>query len=395
MDLAGSRDKVSPMTLYLYRLIGAAMLDRGMYEGIEADTRATRQAALTVLLASLAAGLGAGGVWTPNPSRFALVSVIALVTWLAWAMMTFQIGTWVLPGRQTASSFGELLRTIGFAAAPGLLQVFAALPGMAIPVFVATTAWMFVAMVVGVRHALDYPRTGRALAVCGLAAGLVLAFVLIFGLLFGPALARRGAHHGDHMPHVWALERAVIRGELGATRREAGWLREHLAGVGDERDAATEANAYIQGLERLAAATDGRAAASASAGVFAACGSCHRASGLTPEIDLPPDRAGVTIASHMLRDGRAARQLLQGLVMPSDEQWAAGAAALRRAPLAPGDFPVSDRIGQAMQGVDAAVRQLGGGAAAARTPAERAESYGALAAGCASCHARHTTLWER
>lgn len=382
------------MTLYLYRLIGAAMLDRGMYEGIEADARATRQAALTVLLASLAAGLGAGGVWTPEPSRFAVVSVVALVTWLAWAMMTFQIGTWVLPGRQTASSFGELLRTIGFAAAPGLLQVFAALPGMAAPVFVATTAWMFVAMVVGVRHALDYPHTGRALAVCGLAAALVLAFVLIFGLLFGPALARGGAHHRDHMAHVWALERAVMRGDVDAARREAGWLLGHPAGVRDERDAAAEADAYIEGLDRIAAATDTSAVASASAGAFAACGSCHRASGLTPEIDLPPAPAGTTIAGHMLRDARAARQLLQGLVMPSDEHWAAGAAALRQAPLGPGDFPVSDRIGRAMQHVDAAVRGLGAGAIAARTHAGRAESYGALAAGCASCHVRHTSLWE-
>jgi cytochrome c556 len=382
------------MTLYLYRLIGAAMLDRGIYEGIEADSRATRQAALTVLFASLAAGLGAGGVWTPQPSRFALVTAIALVTWLAWAMMTYQIGTWVLPGRQTASSFGELLRTVGFAAAPGLFQVFAALPGMAVPVFVATGVWMFVAMVVGVRHALDYPRTGRALAVCGLAAGLVVAFVLIFGLLFGPALAESGAHHRDHMAHAWALERAVIRGDVGAARREARWLHEHLAGVRDEKDAAREAGDYITALERSTTAQEAGAAATAAAAAFAACGSCHRASGLTPDIELPPLPAGTTIASHMQRDGRAAAALLQGLVTPSDDRWAAGAAALRQVPLAPGDFPVSDRIGMAMQKVDAAVRTLGADAAAARTHAERARAYGTLAAGCASCHARHTTLWD-
>ena len=382
------------MTLYLYRLMGAAMLDRGMYEAIEADTRATRQAALTVLLASVAAGLGAGGVWTPDPSRFAFVSVIALVTWLAWAMMTFQIGTWVLPGRQTASSFGELLRTIGFAAAPGLFQVFAALPGMAVPVFIVTVVWMFVAMVVGVRHALDYPRTGRALAVCGLAAGLVLAFVLIFGLLFGPALAGGGAHHRDHMTHVRALEAAVIRGDVEAARREAGWLREHLAGIRDEQDAATEAEAYITALEHTAKTADAGGAAAAAAAAFAACGSCHQASGLTPEIPLPPPPVGATIARHMQRDGRAAAELLVGLTRPSEEHWVAGAAALRAAPLAPGDFPVSDRIGKTMQQVDAAVRQLGADAAAARTQAERGRAYGTLAAGCASCHLRHTTLWD-
>lgn len=181
------------MTLYLYRLMGAAMLDRGVYEGIEADSGATRQAGLTVVLASLAAGFGAGGAWAPELLNFVALSAIALVGWFAWAMMTFQIGTLVLPGRHTSSSFGELLRTVGFATAPGLLQVFAVLPGMAAPVFAVTTIWMFAAMVVGVRHALDYPRTGRALAVCGLAAGLAVSMALVIGLLFGPALAASGA----------------------------------------------------------------------------------------------------------------------------------------------------------------------------------------------------------
>ena len=38
------------MSLFLYRLIGAAMLDAGMYEGIEADRHVTIQAMATVLL---------------------------------------------------------------------------------------------------------------------------------------------------------------------------------------------------------------------------------------------------------------------------------------------------------------------------------------------------------
>jgi hypothetical protein len=45
---------------------------------------------------------------------------------------------------------------VGFAAAPGLLQTFAAPPAVTVPVFVISSAWMFVAMVIGVRHALAY-----------------------------------------------------------------------------------------------------------------------------------------------------------------------------------------------------------------------------------------------
>lgn len=177
------------MTLFFYRLMGAAVLDGGSYEGVEANPHVTWQAAAIVLLSSVAAGIGAGGLYGLHPATFASVSALALVTWMAWAMLAFQIGTRLLPGPDTSATLGQLLRTTGFAATPGLLQVFALLPGMAIPVFVVTTAWMFAAMVVGVRHALDYESTGRALAVCAVAAGLSGSLALIASVLFSARLS--------------------------------------------------------------------------------------------------------------------------------------------------------------------------------------------------------------
>lgn len=381
------------MIVYLYRVMGAAVFDGGVYESIEADRHATRQAGLTVILASLAAGLGAGGVWLPEFSRFAFASLVALVAWLAWAMLMFQIGTWVLPGRQTVSSFGELLRTVGFATAPGLLLVFAVLPGMAIPVFALATVWMFATMVFGVRHALDYSHTGRALAVCALAAVLVLGLVLLFGLVFGTVRASADAHHRDHMTHVRGFEQAVLLGDVATARREAQWLTDHREGTRGGDAPASESEAYARALAAAVAATDASATALGAATLFAACGNCHIASGLTPSVDWPPEPPGSAIASHMLRDGRAATLLMHGLVQPSAGAWDAGVKSLRQTPLAPGDFPVSDRIGKAMHDVDAAVRRLGDDAANAATPDARARAYASLAAGCASCHTRHRTLW--
>jgi hypothetical protein len=42
---------------------------------------------------------------------------------------------------------GQLVRTTGFAAAPGTLQILAVVPAIATPVFVVTWIWMWAAMV--------------------------------------------------------------------------------------------------------------------------------------------------------------------------------------------------------------------------------------------------------
>lgn len=167
------------MGLFAYRLMGAAMLDAAMYEGIEADRRTTTQAMLAVAMASVAAGVGAGDWLGGRAVTLVAVTALAIITWAAWAMLVFQIGTRLLPGPETRADWGQLLRTTGFAAAPGLLLIFGLIPQGRGPVFAVVGAWMFAAMVFGVKHALDYKHGTRALAVCFVAATLSLA--LAFG----------------------------------------------------------------------------------------------------------------------------------------------------------------------------------------------------------------------
>jgi hypothetical protein len=177
------------MGLFLYRAMGAAMLDHSMYEGIEADRSLNVQTALVVLLSSLAAGFGAGGWLAGDLRLFLTFTVFALITWMMWAVLTHQIGTHILPEPATRATLGELLRTVGFAAAPGVLFVFAAFPAVKVPVFVGVIAWMFVAMVVGVRHALDYSSSSRALVVCGIAFGITTVVVFAVAMLVAPTVS--------------------------------------------------------------------------------------------------------------------------------------------------------------------------------------------------------------
>ena len=169
------------MALYFRRLVGALALDPAAYEDVEADSGATLAAGATVLLSSFAAGVGAQG-FGRDLSQLVPFAMVSLIGWGAWALLTFEVGTRVLPGGRTHADVGELLRTIGFAAAPGLLLAAGVLPGLAVPIFVAVPLWMLAAMVMAVRQALDYTSTIRAVAVCVF--GWVLALALVVGAGF-------------------------------------------------------------------------------------------------------------------------------------------------------------------------------------------------------------------
>lgn len=170
----------------MYRAMGAAVLDPSIYEWIERDRSSIREAFGMVLLSSLAAGIGAGGFDGPRLNTLTLVTVLALATWLIWASLIQFVGGQLLPEPDTRVTFAELLRTTGFAATPGLLQVFAIIPSITVPVFIASWLWMLAAMIVAVRQALDFRKTWHAIVVCVVA----LAIALSTGLVTLLAMAR-------------------------------------------------------------------------------------------------------------------------------------------------------------------------------------------------------------
>jgi hypothetical protein len=161
------------------RMLRAAKLDAQLYEEVEADQGAMGQATAVVLLSSLAAGIGNfsnGGV-----PGILVGAVAALVSWYIWAYLTYFIGTRWLAEPQTQADLGELLRTIGFSSAPGVIRVLGVIPGLNALVFAAASIWMLVAMVIAVRQALDYQSTGRAIGVCAIGwvvQAVILAIVL-------------------------------------------------------------------------------------------------------------------------------------------------------------------------------------------------------------------------
>jgi hypothetical protein len=169
-------DKVA---IFLDRIIRAAKLDVSLYEEIEADKGAMGQAMAVVALSSLAGGIGT--ITSVGLGGILLGTIVALLGWYVWAFLTYYIGTRLLPEPQTKADVGELLRTIGFSSSPGLIRVLGIIPFLGGVVFLVTSIWMLVAMVIAVRQALDYESTLRAVGVCVI--GWIIQ-ALIFALLF-------------------------------------------------------------------------------------------------------------------------------------------------------------------------------------------------------------------
>ena len=171
-------------SVFVNRIIRACKLDISLYEEVEADKSATFQAALVVILSSLAAGVGALSL---GASNYLMAPILSLISWYIWAYLIYFIGAKLFPEANTKADHGQLLRTIGFSSAPGLIRIFGFTPELMSITFIGGGIWMLIAMVIAVRQALDYQSTWRAIGVVVIGF-LVQAFVLIFLLrIFGPA----------------------------------------------------------------------------------------------------------------------------------------------------------------------------------------------------------------
>lgn len=164
-------------------MIRAARLDVSLYEEVEADERATMQALTVVALSSVCSGIGTAvgraiAGHGPGGIGLGLVGglVSALVVWCIWSGITYFVGTTVFRG---TASYGELLRTIGFSNAPGVLLIISFIPVLGGLLSFIVWLWQLVAMVVAVRQALDFT-TGQAILTCivGWIAAIVLLVVI-------------------------------------------------------------------------------------------------------------------------------------------------------------------------------------------------------------------------
>lgn len=206
-------------------------------------------------------------------------------------------------------------------------------------------------------------------------------------------VAERLAEMQHHFLQVSLIHEAVIRGDLAAVRNPAG----RLAGIPVPRETPARTVPFVQAIReagRRAATAPGLADVAAETVVMLRqCRDCHLASSVYPTPSTPrrPDVGGVV--GHMLEHQRAADELLQGLLIPSNSHWRRGAERLSVAELHPGEWPFDRALSTSIRKAETRVHELAARASKAASVGEREDAYMAVLTACASCHGMHPRAW--
>ena len=160
------------------RMMAAARLDISLYEEVEHDSTATTQAAVVVGIVAVCAAIGSVG--EGGQGAFGAL-IAAYVGWLVWAAVTYLIGDKLLGGTAT---WGELLRTLGFAQSPGVLYILGIIPLLGGLVRFFVWIWLLIAGIIAIRQALDFS-TGRAILTAVLGLLSYAAVAIFFGIIMG------------------------------------------------------------------------------------------------------------------------------------------------------------------------------------------------------------------
>jgi cytochrome c553 len=142
-------------------------------------------------------------------------------------------------------------------------------------------------------------------------------------------------------------------------------------------------NQLQQSAKRIGDSTDLTEAAAATADIGRACGLCHRSvAGPTVPLGKAPELDG-TLMSRMRRHQWATERLWEGLYVPSEAAWAAGAAALELDPFA-GD--VLARGGVHARAAATHFASTTKTLAEAKSSESRGAAYAQLLTTCGPCH---------
>jgi hypothetical protein len=137
----------------------------------------------------------------------------------------------------------------------------------------------------------------------------------------------------EHSVRAFAIKDAIAKGDLDRAKLDARWLAESEWTPNLRKDWHPEMQMMRAGARSITEAPDLGRAAYGLARVANGCASCHVRVAVPPKVpeDAPPDDGAPRGQIHAW----AMNRMWQGLTVPSDEAWLAGARLLTLVPLDP------------------------------------------------------------
>jgi hypothetical protein len=172
------------MNSLINRVLRAALLDKEVFQEVEADPSLDQEALTVVIIVSVAGGIGAflGNLLVGNilAAFLGLIinAAVGIANYYIWAYVSHYIGTKMFNG---VADPGELLRVLGYASGPRILSLFGFIPCFGAVLAFVGGLWALVAGYFGVREALDLDTTETLVTV--VLGWLVILF--IYGVVAG------------------------------------------------------------------------------------------------------------------------------------------------------------------------------------------------------------------
>ena len=178
------------MKIFLNRFFRAVKLDASLFQEIIEDPKTFIQALIVVLIYSMTSSWGTFGRTGAVGNNIGMITT--LLGWYVWAFSTYMVGARMMPEAGTEPDRKTILRVIGFACAPGIVRILGFIQGLGLIVIFIALAWMVAAATVGVKQALNYESTARALGVCiiGLIISIVFQLIMLVILFQAFPLSR-------------------------------------------------------------------------------------------------------------------------------------------------------------------------------------------------------------
>lgn len=140
-------------------ILNALTLNAQFYRTVQSDRRTRRTALMIVILAALSRAVASMIISLLNRVTLPVLIITLLfgifsvvVGYYFWTFTIWKAGQWL---RCSPPTYGQLLRPIGFAYAPQVLNFITMLPLLGRPIELILSAWTLLAITVAVKRAMS------------------------------------------------------------------------------------------------------------------------------------------------------------------------------------------------------------------------------------------------